>query len=155
MVPANGPGKAGPGRPGNEKAPRPVARGAQIRRIANSDGDQKKMREFPLFDLICFLNRHLPSKRRTSCADVLLDVKTLRPREGGRNQRAEVESCIPLSKLHLRHAMDSTRIDSLGFLGLRDRNRCWVSIRNWDRGVLSLVTNIVVVDRVIARHTGS
>jgi hypothetical protein len=147
--------KQGRGRRDNEKAPPPVARGAEIRSIANSDVDQKKMREFPLFDLICILNRHLPSKRRISCAGVLLDVKTLRPREGGRNQRAEVESCIPLSKLHLRRAMDSSRIDSSGFLGLRDGNRCWVSIRNWDRGVLSLVTNIVVVDRVIAHHTGS
>ncbi len=110
----------------NEKAPPPVAREAEIRCIANSDRDQKKMREFPLFDLFCILNRHLPSKRRISWDDVFLDVKPLRPREGGRNQRAEVESCFPLSKLHLRHVMDSSRIESSGFLGLRDGNRCQV-----------------------------
>ncbi len=110
----------------NEKAPPPVAREAGIRYIANSDRDQKKMREFPLFDLFSILNRHLPSKRRISWTNVLLDVKPLRPREGGRNQRAEVESCFPLSKLHLRHAIDTSRIDSSGFLGLRDGNRCQV-----------------------------
>jgi hypothetical protein len=34
------------------KAPPPVARGAKIRSIANPDGDQNKLRDFPLCDVI-------------------------------------------------------------------------------------------------------
>jgi hypothetical protein len=79
----------------------------------------------------------------------LVKAEASRLDKSGQNRRTEVESCFPLSRLHLRRARvarsNGPHARSLMLAVDPHRGQC----------ILSLVACNVVIDRVVAHHAGS